>query len=108
MYSVNGDSIILTRGDTLFLNLSLTNPDGSDYEPADGDSIRFAMKRKIKDQDCLILKEIPTDTMVLELEPSDTKSLSFGTYVYDIELTTATGRVSTVILGNLELTKEVY
>ena len=66
------------------------------------------MKRKIKDQDCLILKEIPTDTMVLELEPSDTKSLSFGTYVYDIELTTATGSVSTVILGNLELTKEVY
>lgn len=108
MYSVSGNNISLTRGDTLLLTIDLTNSDGTPYEAANGDVLRFAMKRKIKDEECLIYKEIPTDTFLLELQPSDTKELSFGKYVYDIELTTAVGRVTTIVIGNLNLTEEVY
>lgn len=101
-------NIELTRGDSLFLNVGLTNQDGTPYVPAEGDHVRFALKKKYTDLECLILKQIPTETMVLELEPSDTKNLQFSSYDFDIELTDANDHVSTPILGTLKLTKEVH
>lgn len=108
MVSVNGNDIALTRGDTLFLTVVLTNRDGTAYEPAEGDVVRFAMKKTYRDAECLILKPIPTDTMILELTPEDTKSLPFAKYDYDIELTDEYGHVTTPIIGTLTLTKEVH
>lgn len=35
--------------------------------------------------------------MILELEPSDTKTFDFGTYVYDIQITFSDGTVDTFI-----------
>ena len=47
--------------------------------------------------------------MTLTLQPSDTKNLPFGNYVYDIELTTADGFVDTFIgPATFTLTGEVY
>ena len=46
--------ITLTRGDSLFLNLSLKKNNQS-YTPAQGSSIRFAMKRKYTDPDTEVL-----------------------------------------------------
>lgn len=40
---------------------------------------------------------IPTSTMILHLDPEDTKDLGFGEYVYDVELTFANGDVDTFI-----------
>ena len=48
------------------------------------------------------------DTLVLEVEPQDTADLNFGKYVYDVEFTDAAGHVSTIILANFILTKEVH
>lgn len=71
--------------------------------------MRFAMKKKITDQECLILKDIPIDTQVLSLEPSDTKNLDIGSYKYDIELTTIDGDVDTFIgPAVFKITEEVY
>ena len=108
MHSIDGNNITLTRGDTLMLQLQLTRG-GETYTPAQGDSIRFAMKRKYTDNDSTALvKNIPTDTLVLEIEPNDTKELPMNkTYVYDIQLTDANGRVDTFVGGNFELTNEV-
>ncbi len=44
-YSVQGTTITLTRGDTFMALISITQSDGSQYFPVEGDSIRFAMKR---------------------------------------------------------------
>lgn len=41
---INGTDITLTRGDSLFLHLSLTK-NGEEYIPEEGSSIRFAMKQ---------------------------------------------------------------
>ena len=101
-------NIELTRGDSLFLTVSFKNKDGSAYIPEAGDSVRFALKKKYTDAECLVFKQIPTETMVLELEPSDTKNLQFSSYDFDIELTDYLGHVSTPILGTLKLTKEVH
>ena len=61
------------------------------------------------DETPLLIKEIPIDTMILTLNPEDTKHLPFGKYVYDIELTKATGEVDTFITkAILKLTEEVH
>ena len=67
-------------------------PDGSDY----------------KDEDPLLVKQIPYDTMILKLEPSDTKELDFGKYAYDLEIVMADGWTDTFLEGTFIVAKEVY
>lgn len=93
MYSINGTTIELTRGDTFLAQVEMTRND-EPYTPAPGERVRFALKQSLnargtdfRESEPLILKEIPTDTMVLRLDPEDTRSLGFGTYYYDIEIT---------------------
>ena len=108
MYTIKKTAITLTRGDTLKAQISITDKEGNPYEPKEGDTVRFAMKKEYSDEDVLIFKEIPMDTLILTLEPEDTKELDFGTYVYDIQLTTAAGEVDTFITkASLTLTEEV-
>ena len=115
MVKINGTTIIMTRGDTLVLQIEATQ-DGEPYVPEEGDSMRFAMKTSrmnaqrtdYQDQVPIVIKDIPMDTMVLRLESSDTKQLDFGEYVYDIQLTYADGTVDTFIAeARLKLSPEV-
>lgn len=101
--------IIMTRGDTLNTLLSLQDALGRIYEPVDGDSIRFAAKASYEDENALIEKTIPIDTMTLRLDGQDTSELEEGrTYVYDIKLTKADGTIDTVIPnGTLKITESV-
>ena len=104
-----GVDITLTRGDSLFLQLNLTK-NNEVYIPEQGSSIRFAMKTKYTDSDdnVIINKSIPIDTLILELKPEDTKNLPMKkTYVYDIELIDAYGHVYTFLFGTLTITEEV-
>lgn len=114
MVSVDGKKITMTRGDTLRLKVGIA-VDGEEYTPELYDSVRFALKHSemnlkktaYTDTEPLVLKDIPNDTLILELEPEDTKSLGFGRYDYDIQITFADGTVSTFISDTLRLTKEV-
>ena len=107
-FKVRKNTIFLTRGDTFKAHLTINYPDGSEYTPKEGDSIRFALKENIEDEECLILRDIPIDTMLLVLYPEDTKELEFGSYIYDIQLTKANGDVDTFITASkLKLTAEV-
>lgn len=107
-YSVSGTTITLTRGDTFVALISITKQDGTPYVPNDGDKVRFAMKAKYEDPEPLVVKDIPIDTLTLTLRPEDTKDLSFGKYVYDIQLTKADGTVDTFITkATIKITEEV-
>ena len=114
-FNIEDNSITLTRGDTMRVQVDITI-DGQEYTPVEGDTVRFALKHdKLKadktdyiDTEPLILKTIPIDTMVLEIEPEDTKSLGFGKYVYDVQITFADGTVQTFITkAPFKLTEEV-
>lgn len=107
---VNGTTIKMTRGDTLRLWLNLKDAEGYPYIPDEGDSIRFAMKAQYEDDVPLIVKNIPIDSLLLTLDPEDTKDLEQpSVYVYDIEITYANGDVDTFIhKAKLKLTEEVY
>ncbi len=107
-YSISGTTITLTRGDTFEAQISITQEDGSPYIPKDGDTVRFAMKSSYTDETPLFVKDIPVSTMILVLEPIDTKALNFGKYVYDIQLTTIDGKVDTFITkATIKITEEV-
>ena len=71
--SISGSNITLTRGDTLYLTVLMTK-NGVNYTPVEGEKVRFAMKKKIDDEEPLILKDIPINTMILKLVPEDTKT----------------------------------
>ncbi len=108
-YSVSGTTITLTRGDTFKATISIVDKDGNPYEPVEGDKIRFAMNSNYNGQRPLLVKDIPIDTMMLILYPEDTKCLDYGKYVYDIELTKASGEVDTFITkATIKITEEVY
>lgn len=105
MISIKKNKISMPRGDTLDTVVDITDADGNEYVPQEEDVIRFAVKHptfnadktEFLDTDPLILKYIPYNTRVLHLDPIDTKSLGFGEYVYDIEITKADGTVDTFI-----------
>lgn len=99
-------NIKITRGDTGIFQIDLVDSEGEPYTPVEGDSIRFAMAKNYG-SNVLVEKEISTDDMLLKLEPADTKTLEFGSYVYDIQFTSSNGDVSTIILAKVTLTKEV-
>lgn len=108
MQKITGKRIVLTRGDTLKATVTMLKPDGTEYTPESGDSIRFAMKKSFSDETVLVEKSIPNDTLLLKLDPEDTKNLDFGSYVYDVQLTYANGDVDTFIdRASIELTEEV-
>ena len=109
MFSVNGKTITMTRGDTAKFKVSIFNQDGSSYTPENGDIIRFAVKQNYSElADILINTIIPNDTLILEISPEDTKELNFGSYVYDIQLTRVNGDIDTFInKGTLLITEEV-
>lgn len=106
MFKVINNKIFLVRGDTFRATVGMER-NGEPYIPQEGDVVRFAMKRDYKDQTTLVSRVIPNDTLVLELEPEDTKSLGFGLYRYDIEITYANGDVDTFIRDALELLEEI-
>ena len=107
LYIDEDQNITLTRGDTGIFNISLQNQDGEDYTPQTGDSLRFALSEGFG-KDALVIKDIPIDTCVLEIEPNDTKDLKFKKYKYDIQFTSSQGKVSTIILGDFIVDNEVY
>lgn len=108
-YNVSGTTIALTRGDTFMALITITDSENNPYIPVEGDTIRFAMKATYSDAVPLLVKDIPINTMKLILEPEDTKHLAFGRYVYDIQLTRATGEVDTFITkAKINITEEVY
>lgn len=90
-YHIKGTAIHLTRGDTLFADVTVLNTDGTPYDFKDGDTVRFAMKETYEDQRPLISKELTirgVGVARLRLDSSDTKDLNFGKYIYDVQITT--------------------
>lgn len=113
---VKKNEIKLTRGDTMRLKVVIKK-DGVEYTPQEGDVVRFALEHdtlnstgtEYTDPEPLILKGVPIDTMILMLNPADTKDLGFGRYVYDLEITFADGTVDTFITAMpFNLTEEVH
>ena len=105
----------MTRGDTVQIRVGMRFKGSKEYYiPEQGDIVRFAMSTKVdgccrchEEEETKLTKVIPNDTLVLRLDPVDTKVLDFGEYWYDIEISFADGRVDTFIAdATIELGRE--
>ncbi len=108
-YSVSGNKITMTRGDTAKISVAIKyKSTGEVYEPQSGDTIKFSVKKYLQDKTPVFEKTVPISTMVLSIEPDDTKRLPFGPYYFDAQLTYANGDVDTFIQnGVLVISHEV-
>lgn len=114
-FSIFGNRIILTRGDSAELVLTITNPQtGEPFVPGDDDEVYFTVKKSIRDKTPVIQKTLDhgivrhEDSISILLDPADTADLSYGIYKYDVELVTASGYTDTVVPpGLFIITEEV-
>lgn len=98
MVRVDCDNTIhMTRGNSAYFEIGAFLPDKTQYTPSSTDKVVFTAKAGYEDKHAIIRKEIPVDTMLLELETEDTAYLDFGVYVYDIYLQTLDGSKDTFI-----------
>lgn len=110
MFSIDGTTMHLTQGDTLDVQITILQEDGTEYTPVEGDSVRFAVKSSYKAPEVLLLVDIPIDTLRLRVDSEQTKTLAAraNPYVYDIQLTKVDGTVDTFIDRSLlYITEEV-
>lgn len=108
MFNIGGDANIkITRGDTGVIAINLKNKDGTEYVMQTGDVLVITVKRSTYVSDVLFQKAFDS-SMQAKIEPADTAGLSYGTYWYDVQLTTAGGDVFTVVVPHkLEVMPEV-
>ena len=91
------NKITMVRGDTAIFTVSL-----QDYYLSEGDQIKFTVKRSANDSKESISKivtEFTDGKAIIELLEEDTKSLSSGSYIYEIECRLKDGRIDTIITG---------
>lgn len=97
LYVQHGGKIRLTRGDTAMLTVVITNETtGKEYVVAKDDTLTMTIKRDTSETEPLIQKNL-VGLNTFHIQPNDTSNLEFGEYEYDVQLTTASGEVYTVI-----------
>ena len=95
MFKVQNNNISLIRGDSGAFTISIADTNGTPVELTDSDVLTFTLRRTPRDP-TIILQKIITGGE-LDIKPADTEGLTFGAYIYDIELKRADGYVDTVI-----------
>lgn len=101
---LSGTNITMTRGDTESLTIRCSEPF------AEGDAVTMTV-RESADGPVEFRKtvtEFDGGEAVIVIDHEDTMAMDFATYRYDIELTRASGAVTTLVRpANLTLTEEI-
>ena len=88
MFKIEGNTLYLTRGDTAYLEIDLE------------------VEREIKEMILSVKKDVSDEEYAFQItaidnkfifEPKHTKSLDYGTYLYDIQITTTLNEIFTVV-----------
>ena len=104
MLTIKKNTITLTRGDTARIDLAISK-DGEPYDFS-SDTVVFSVKTSTSTPEYVFQKQV--NDGVIYIAPSDTESLPYGTYRYDVQVTTQSGDVCTVIPpNNLIIAQEV-
>lgn len=105
MLTLNGNDIHLTRGDTAYLKIDISDTEGFVYTIKNGDILTITVNNISGSN--VISKSVDADNVIV-LNSEDTKRLKIGRYKYDIQLTTSIGEIFTIIpKSNFYLEEEV-
>ncbi len=104
--------IVFPRGDTCPITFELTDKDGNELDLSSSE-VYFTLKRDTNTEDYLLQKRLTAGEIIYEngkikteLTHKDTANKNYGKYYYDFQLKSEK-YVKTLILGQIELTKEV-
>lgn len=92
MFEIYNNTIKLTRGDSAVIDLTLKG-----YELQDEDVVVLTIKKDVNTTTSILQKTLDNDLMQFTLSHDDTKNITYGNYVYDVQITTSNGQVYTVI-----------
>lgn len=95
MLMIKNGKIMLTRGDSAYITVTLKAQDGAAYTMQAGDKLTLTVRKQAVDTSSVLLQSV-SDTDTIRLTPEQTKTLASGSYSYDIQLTTVAGDVFTV------------
>lgn len=107
MFRINKktNKILLTKGDNASFKVNIIEANGQTRQLFDDDTITLTV-RKTANSDVAFSKTAVKG--VIDIVPADTKSLTTGNYVYDIQLTTFGGNIYTIVpISNFEIGEEV-
>ena len=93
MLTIKGNDIHLTKGDSAYLNVEITNDDGTPYAIKEGDSLTITVKATNGTK--IFSKTVKAYESII-IEPKDTVDAGVGRYKYDIQLNTE-NQVYTII-----------
>ena len=94
------NDIYMTRGDSETITISLTDTEGNPIPFSSGDTVYFTVKLNVNTTSKVLQKVITSfvdGKAVISLLPSDTSSLSYGMYYYDIQWNRSDGFIRTII-----------
>lgn len=98
-----GTHLAMNRGDSESLTINYTNVGGSKLST--GDTIYFSIKEKISDIEPVVSITVseftPEGKAVIAIESEDTRGKEIKTYVYDIRLKKANGKIVTLVKSSL-------
>ena len=93
MLTIKGNDIHLTKGDSAYLNVEITNDDGTPYAIKEGDSLTITVKATNGTK--ILSKTVKAYESII-IEPKDNADVGVGRYKYDIQLNTE-NQVYTII-----------
>lgn len=83
-------NLSMVRGTNGVFGIEITNPDGTPFMIVDGQKVVFALKKRPKDEERLIVKttvnQVEPGIYYLELFPEETLKLEPGKYYYDVSI----------------------
>lgn len=97
---IKDTDIYMIRGDSETIVVTLYDSKGKIVDLQDGDTIYFTVKEHVRNEAKVFQKvvtEFSDGKATIEIEPLDTKGCKFRDYVYDVQLTDSSGRVTTIV-----------
>ena len=96
MFSIDNTThkINLTKGDDAEIIVKVFDAEGNDRGVYADDTLKLTIRKSAGS--AIVLSKTAIDGMFV-LTPTDTKTLPSGNYVYDVELTSFTGKTYTII-----------
>lgn len=127
MLKINNGVIQLTRGDDCVLDLQIYTPDNQEYSPREGEKARFTVRKHPLNNNAtppLIEKDFEFEELSsdnkndnkddekikvwrIKINSIDTKFLTYGNYLYDVQFCDIKGNITTVCKGKFILTYEI-
>jgi hypothetical protein len=108
--SVSKANLDVVQGDDYVATVSVTNADGS---PADisGYTAKAQIRQDVADEarrvDVEITTAVASPNVTLTIPHATTQTLTAASYVWDLQLTSAGGQITTILAGTVIVTREV-